>query len=71
MHSNAKNVIFKKACQATTVTYSVMWISPRYFVHIGSIGNPLIPDAEKQALQPFYQFVVNQNYSEYIIEIDL
>ena len=37
--------IFKKMCRATTVPYSVMWVSP--------------------------QFVVNQNYSEYIIEINL
>ena len=36
--------------------YSVMWISPRYYVNIniGSVGNPLIPDAEKHALRPFY-----------------
>ena len=39
--------ILKKMCQATTVPYSVMWISPRYYVNILSIGNPLIPDAEK------------------------
>ena len=44
------NGIFKKTCRATTVPYSVMWISPRYFVHIGNIGNPLIADAE----MPFY-----------------
>ena len=40
-----QNGIFKKMCQATTVPYSVMWISPRYYVNM---GNPLIPDAEKQ-----------------------
>ena len=40
--------IFKKMCQATTVPNSVMWISPRYYVNILSMGNPLIiPDAEK------------------------
>ena len=58
-------------------------ISPRYFVHNGSMGNPLIPDAEKHALWPFYslylkkgmqmqyKFIVIQNYSEYNIEITL
>ena len=46
--------IFKKTCQATTVPYSVMWVSPRYYVNIGSMGNPLIPDAEKHALWPYY-----------------
>ena len=49
-----QNGIFKKTCRATTVPYSVMWISPRYYVHIGSMGNPLIPDAGKHALPPFY-----------------
>ena len=44
-----RNGFFKKMCRATTVPYSVMWISPRYYVNIGSMGNPLIPDAEKQA----------------------
>ena len=29
-----QNRIFKKMCQATTVPYSVMWISPRYYVNI-------------------------------------
>ena len=48
------NGIFKKTCWATTVPYSVTWISPRYYVNIGSVGNPLIPDAEKYALWPFY-----------------
>ena len=42
-----QNGIFKKLCWATTVHYSVMWISPRYYVNILSMGNPLIPDAEK------------------------
>ena len=49
-----QNGIFKITCRATTVPYSDMWISPRYFVNIGSMGNPLIPDAEIHALQPFY-----------------
>ena len=49
-----QNRIFKKMCQAATVPYSVMWISPRYYVNIGSMGNPLIPDAEKHALRPFH-----------------
>ena len=49
-----QNGIFKKTCQATMVPYSVRWISPRYYVNIGSMGNPLIPDTEKHALQPFY-----------------
>ena len=42
-----QNGIFKKMCWATTVPYSVMWISPRYYVNILSMENPLIPDAEK------------------------
>ena len=42
-----QNGTFKKTCSATTVPYSIMWISPRLYVHIGSMGNPLIPDAEK------------------------
>ena len=49
-----QNGIFKKTCQATMVPYSVMWISPRYYVNIGSMGNPLIPDTKTHALQPFY-----------------
>ena len=49
-----QNGIFKKTCGATTVPYSVMWLFPQYFVHIGSIGNPRISDAEKHAWQPFY-----------------
>ena len=63
MHSNARVEFFKKMCQATEVpyVYSVMWISPRYYVNILSMGNPLIPDAEKH---------LNQNYSENIIEIN-
>ena len=35
------------------VPYSFMWISPQYYVQIGSTGNPLIPDAE-HALRLFY-----------------
>ena len=42
-----QNGIFKKMCRATTVPYSVMWISPRYYSNILSMGNPLIPDDEK------------------------
>ena len=49
-----QNGIFKKTCRATTVPYSVMWISPQYIVNIGSMGNPLIPDAKKNALRLFY-----------------
>ena len=44
-----KNGIFKKTCWETIVPYSDMWISPQYFVNIGSLGNPQIPDAG-----PFY-----------------
>ena len=40
-----QNEIFKNMSQATTVPYSVMWISPRYYVNILSMCNPLIPDA--------------------------
>ena len=39
-----QNGIFKKTFRATTVPYSVMWISPPYYVNIGSMG---ITDAEK------------------------
>ena len=39
--------IFKKICQETMVPYSVMWISPRYYVNILSMGNPRTPDAKK------------------------
>ena len=49
-----QNEFFKKTCRATTVPDSFMWISPRYYVNIASIGIPLIPDAEKHALWPFY-----------------
>ena len=49
-----QNRIFKKTCQATTVPYSDMWISPQYFVQTGSMGHPLIADAEIRALRPFY-----------------
>ena len=44
---HCQNGIFKKKCPATTVPYSVMWIPPRYYVNILSMGDPLIPDAEK------------------------
>ena len=55
MHSNAQMeflrkcyiFIFKKMCRATTVPDSIMWISPRYYVNILCMGNPLIPDAKK------------------------
>ena len=47
MHSIAKMEFLRKKCRATTVPYSVMWISPRYYVNILSMGDPLIPDAEK------------------------
>ena len=50
-----QNEIFKKPVgQQRYPMQLVMWISPRYFVHIGSMGNPLIPDAEIHALRPFY-----------------
>ena len=42
-----QNRIFKKICWATMVLYSVMWISPRHYVNILSMGTPLIPDAEE------------------------
>ena len=47
-----QNGIFKKTCRVTTVLYTVMWISLRYFVLIGSMGNPLIADSEIHALWP-------------------
>ena len=47
------NGIFKKTCWATTVPYSVMWISP--FMYTMEVwGNHLIPDAKKHAWWPFY-----------------
>ena len=49
-----QNGFFKKTCQATMVPYSVMWISPRYYAHNRSMGNPLIPDTAKHTLRPFY-----------------
>ena len=30
--------IFKEMCRATTVPYSVMWVSPRYYVNICKYG---------------------------------
>ena len=60
-----QNGILKKTCQATRVPYSVMWISPRYYASIGSMGNPLIPDAEKHALRPFY--VIFRPWREYYL----
>ena len=47
-----QNGIFKKTCQATTLPYSDMWISPRY-VHIGSMRNPLIPTPKNTLCGPF------------------
>ena len=49
-----QNDIFEKRCRANTVPYSVIWISPQYYVNIGSMGNPLRPDAKKHTLRPFY-----------------
>ena len=50
-----QNLIFKKTCRrATRVPYSVMWISPLYYIHNGSMGNPVIPESEKHVLRPFY-----------------
>ena len=49
-----QNGIFKKMCPSTMVPYSVVCISPRYYVNIGSMGNPQIPDTEKHALRPFH-----------------
>ena len=37
-----QNGILKKTCRATTVPYSIMWISPQCYVNIGSMGHPLI-----------------------------
>ena len=36
-----QNGIFKKTCQATKVPYSVIWISPCYNIHNGSMGSPI------------------------------
>ena len=54
MYMEPTNGIFKKTCRATTLPYSVMWISPRYYVNIGSMGNPIIADAKNTLLRPFY-----------------
>ena len=51
MYMELQNGIFKKTFPATKVPYSVMWISPRYYVNIGSMGNPLIADAENTLLK--------------------
>ena len=37
--------------QGTVVSYVDL---PLIFVHLGSMGNLLIPEAEKHALRPFY-----------------
>ena len=50
-----QNGTFKKMCLATTVPYSVMWISPPYYLNILSMGNPLISDAKKTLFGPFTQ----------------
>ena len=63
MHSNAKMEFFKKMCRATTVPYSVMWIS-RYYVNILSMGNPLIPDAGE-----FKNMYVKANINLWLIKI--
>ena len=64
-----QNGIFKKMCRATTVPYSVMWISPRYYVNIISMGNPLIPDADKHfaalILSEFKNMYVKANINLY------
>ena len=57
-----QNGIIKKTCRATTVPYSVMWISPSIFTRIGSMGNPLISDAEKHILWPFYSLNLKNRY---------
>ena len=45
-YSNAKmKLLRKRVGQQRYPPYSVMWISPRCYVNILSMGNPLIPDA--------------------------
>ena len=56
-----QNGTFKKICRATTVPYSVMWISPRYYVNM---GNPLIPDAGE-----FKSRYVKANINLWLIKI--
>ena len=43
-----QNGIFKKMCRATMVPYSVIWISPRYYVHIGSMGIGESPNTRRR-----------------------
>ena len=57
-----QNGIFKKMFRATTVPYSVMWISPGYYVK--SMGNPLIPDAGE-----FKNRYVKANINLWLIKI--
>ena len=44
MHSNAKMELLRK-CVGTLFSY--VDLSPRYYVNILSMGNPLIPDASE------------------------
>ena len=55
-----QNEIFKKTCRAKP--YSVLWISPRYYVLNGSMVKTLIPDTEKHALRPFYFAELKNRY---------
>ena len=58
-----QNGIFKKTCRATRVPYSASYVDlPLIMIlcaHIGSIGNPLMTDANKHALRPFYSLNLN------------
>ena len=59
-----QNGIFEKMCRATTVPDSVMWLTPRYYVNILSMGNPLIPDAGE-----FKNRYVKANINLWLIKI--
>ena len=59
---NAKMEFFRKPVLQQRYQSTVMLISPRLYVHIGSMGNPLIPDAEKHAFRPFYSLNLKNRY---------
>ena len=53
MHSNAKMDFLRKCVGQQR--YPIQFCgSPLDIINSGSMGNALIPDAEKHALQPFY-----------------
>ena len=83
MHSNAIMAFLRKCVGQQWYPFIYMDLSLILCTHL-SIGNPLITDAEKHFMTALLlatfknkyvnangNFVVNQNYSEYIIENNL